>query len=485
MKIATTFLAFISFASSNGQMNPGDSSINSKMYKAQQYLSGVGEQRNEAAAFQFYLQCAELGKPQAMTMVGSMFKNGTGTEVNKEKAVEWFTKAGKTGYANGWYLLGNMYKNVPQNEQDYEKAFIYFSNGAALNDPLCEYAKAYMLYKGFGCNQDYKQASILFAKGAEKGGANSMYFYGLCFRNGYGVEINSESAKYWLTKAAKKGYISAERELSTTYPENSDVNSKEINRALKKRSLSDNKPLNSYQKVEQNLTAGIIDGNYKGYLITYDWSGQYPINTVKLDLYITHAKETLSVFWIEDDSITVPLQATITQKEIIFKETSYSRKDHNSFNKPVLYHFETARLNWMQKDDSVYLSGNLQMFSPERNEPQKPQYIKLVKYTETSSSKKQVNITNEVGIISALNNIKAYPNPFTNVIIVDFELRKGCLIKTQLITIDGKVVYTNNTSIKDAGHFTLPLQSKHIATGTYFLTLQSGKYSKTIKVVKL
>ena len=100
IKATFALILLISF-NAKAQTTINDSAINFKMYKAQQYLTGTGEPKNETTAFQLYLQCALMSKPQAMNMVGVMYKKGIGVIANKEKAIEWFTKAGNVGYANG------------------------------------------------------------------------------------------------------------------------------------------------------------------------------------------------------------------------------------------------------------------------------------------------------------------------------------------------------------------------------------------------
>lgn len=82
MKITFTIFFLAAFISIKAQSN-SDAFVNSKMFRAQQYLTGNGEQKNEAAAFELYMTCAKLGRAQAMIMVGVMYKNGMGTEVDE------------------------------------------------------------------------------------------------------------------------------------------------------------------------------------------------------------------------------------------------------------------------------------------------------------------------------------------------------------------------------------------------------------------
>ena len=81
--------------------------------------------------------------------------------------------------------------------------------------------------------------------------------------------------------------------------------------------------------------------------------------------------------------------------------------------------------------------------------------------------------------------LRAYPNPFGGTITVDFELNETCTVSTQLLTMDGKVVYNNPAGTLTAGSYTLPLQTQQIAAGYYTLVLHYGNKIRTAKVVKL
>lgn len=80
MKIAFTFIVWLFFINLNAQPSLSDSAINYKMYKAQQYYTGVGESKSLQTAFELYAECARQGYPQAMTMLGTMYIKGQGVK---------------------------------------------------------------------------------------------------------------------------------------------------------------------------------------------------------------------------------------------------------------------------------------------------------------------------------------------------------------------------------------------------------------------
>ena len=203
-------------------------------------------------------------------------------------------------------------------------------------------------------------------------------------------------------------------------------------------------------------------------MIQYDWSGVHAVSSKKLQLNITANDNDLTGQWIEDVKDTVTIKATLSSDSVIFKNTQYRRKDHYSPDTAVLYNFGNARLNLVQTSDTVFLAGNVEMFSPERKEPSKPLFVAL---------------SRTVPLIQKLV-VKTYPNPFTGVLNVDFNLLKSANIEVQLITLNGKIVYRNSAGVLEAGWYSLPIQMGHISNGTYLLKLINGNNSTLTKVMK-
>jgi uncharacterized protein len=487
MKIILTIIAVAFYLQPQAQASMPDSLLNKNLIDARQYLTGIGKPKDEARALSIYKECANAGSAKAMNALGIIYKEGVGTKADRQKGIDWFTKAGNNNYSQGWYNLGLIYKNaVVAEERNFEKAFNYFSKGVALDDDDCDYMQAYMLYKGLGCKQNYEQAAVLFEKGANLNRSGSMYFFGLCLRNGYGIALDIDKAKYWLDKAAKKNYRMATLELMTKSGENSNEKAKELATQLKAISITSTAALNTYQKLEQNISANTIEGVYEGHMIRYDWSGQHAINTSKLLLDVKYEGGKLIGNWVESDSTIVPLEATLTSKNMLFKNMQYSKTDHYSMFKAMGYSFENAKLQWNRKDGEVYLSGNIQMFSTQRNEPEKPLFIWLKRVSAKSGSANRITITNEDGSPMVLkNDLVAYPNPFDNAITVEFELKEACMVQTELFTIDGKLIYKNPAGLLEEGNYKIQVQPQQLVAGTYILVLKYGNKTQTTKVVKL
>lgn len=463
-----------------------DSVLKADLARARQHLSGRGQPKDPAAALAIYYQYCAQGNGNVMIELGQVYKAGRWLPRNTDSAAAWFNKAAEQGHAAGWYQLGLLYKDARDKTQDFAKAYGYFCKAADLGDPQSIYAKAYMLYKGLGCIQQYTEAARLFRQGALQGRNNSMYFYALCLRNGYGVPADSAQARQWLEKAAGKGNRMAVQELKAASGENGNEAAKLLARQVQAAILPTAAGTNQYQKVASEVAAEKLTGLYEGYLIQYDWSGKQVINTIPLMLTLDYANGELAGQWVEGAGDAVPLKARLTPRALVFVNTVYTKTDHYSPDRPLAYHFDEAQLQWVSRGDSTLLCGSIGMFSMSRNEPQKPQYVALVKKESGQRAGDKIKLTNTDGSpLSVKNNLLAYPNPFAQRLTVEFELAEAASVQTRLLTTDGRVVYTNPAGQLAPGYYMLTLQPQEVAAGTYLLQLQCGKDMRVAKVVKL
>jgi hypothetical protein len=380
-----------------------------------------------------------------------------------------------------YYNLGLQYKNGNGVAIDYTKAYNYFLQAANLGDAQSIYAVAYMNYKGLGCTQNYSQASALFAQGAFAGRDNSMYFYGLCFRNGYGITKNDDSAKYWLGRAAATGYKQAIQELATA-GENSNNFAKALVQQISNEAL-EGYSLSQFPGISPHLS-GMISGNYTGYLIQYDWSGQNVVNSRKLNFTISGNNGGLTGKWVEDASDSATLTATINNDTIVFTNTSYRRKDYYSPDSAILYNFGKAYLNFVEKSGSYFLAGSVTMFSPEREEPSKPLVIALSQTPVPLDIPGGDGLNNQDSAHAAPRFLSVYPNPFGTTLNVQVALPMKGQVALDVVTMSGQTAYHLDAGTMLAGTHLLSLQVGHLAPATYLLVINYNGYSESVRVVK-
>ena len=369
------------------------------------------------------------------------------------------------------YDLGLKYKNGIDTAIDFAKAYYYFDRAANLGDPQSIYAIAYMKYKGLGCEQDYTKASNLFKIGSNQGRENSMYFYGLCLRNGYGVEKNKDSAIYWLTQSANLGYMQARMELSQGMPENSKEDAKQMVKRLHNAAIPESSPLNTFKKISSRITdAKQLDGEYIGYLIQYDWSGENVISAKQLKIQLTSDHNQIFGKWSEDSTAQVSLKGIFKSGVITFSNSKYERKDHYSPQNGIPYELNSTTLNLVTLTDTVFMAGNIEMFSPIRKEPAKPLFIAV-------SRKIEKNIMESI-------SLRPFPNPFHNQLNVEFNLNETEKIVITIQTINGNIVYSNSSELLQPGSYSTLINLSRLSAGTYFVSLIHKGKTLTSKVIK-
>ena len=83
----------------------------------------------------------------------------------------------------------------------------------------------------------------------------------------------------------------------------------------------------------------------------------------------------------------------------------------------------------------------------------------------------------------ALETLKAYPNPFKEQLVVEFDAPATENYTLRLYSIDGRLQYEQRHNL-NAGLHRLEIPTPVLASGMYFLQVQSGKQSTSIKLVK-
>lgn len=372
------------------------------------------------------------------------------------------------------YNLAVEYKDGKGVPIDYIKAFKYFNKAAAMDDPQSIYAVAYMYYKGLGCKQNYDTAANLFEKGIALGKDNSLYFYGLCWRNGYGRPKNEDSAKFYLQKSADLGYRQALMELESKRAENSsDSAVQALLGKLHNAAIPNKYELNHFTKVQPKLPASeLIQGNYEGWVIQYDWSGNHIVSVKKLSLSLNYYGSRVTGLWIEDLKDSAKINATIEGDSLLFAKTSYRRTDHYSPVQLVHYNFENAKLSLVQLSDSVFLAGKIEMFSPDRREPSKPLFVALARIEPIDS------------LFLKNLELKVYPNPFEETFTLQFNIVKPRSVQVTLFDINGLAVYRNYAGKLQEGQYMLPIKTSKIASGAYILKVTFDDHEASLKLLK-
>jgi hypothetical protein len=434
------------------------------------YLHGNFVAPDKQKAKHYLLESARTGNYLSMNLLGELYLS-TKDPMLADSAIYWYSKAAGLSSGLAFHQLGRIYnEGINGVQQDFRKAGSYFNEGRKLGDANSKNMVAYYLYKGLNGKQDYAAAFNLYRELAQQKHKNAMYFLGILFRNGYGTKRNTDSARYWLQQSAMAGYNPAADELKMPTPENPE---KAIEMPVKKQSLTGN---DLYRRVRHNVNQESLPGTYTGFAARYDWSGKYIISVFPLQVTIQNAGGKITGTWIEGRD-TAYLQAKLTDSNLVFSNTGYNKIEHYTPKGPEAWQFRDARFNLLLHPDSLYISGNLQLYNPLRKEPGHPLYVHLSRV----ASNDERAITHAGGIM----NMHASPNPTTGLLKVNFTIASAQRVIITVLDLQGRPVLREEAGTLPAGTYQRDLKiASKIAQGAYALVLQAGNATKQLMIVK-
>lgn len=414
-----------------------------------------GKSLSKTAKWAVDLLCSiedESLKPTALNALGIAYLNGLGVEKDSTMAIKSFEEAGKCGYTNAYYNLGLMMKNAPLGKQDLKNALNYFEKGAELGALNCCYLAGYMYYKGLGCEQSYKRAVEYFKKDESAISLSCQYMLGLCYRNGFGVEIDEQKADEYLNKAARGNYLYAIEEILRDEAETQSSIILHDNDAKIEDSMPDVEPF-----IEQNTD---LSGNYKGIIVTYDWSGKQIVKEENLDVTFNKIGESYSGVWLQGAD-TLTINANIGTDGILrFSDTHHFMKDR---------YFEDEKIESMFQEASISLvgpslTGSLRLYSLTEREPQRPMYISLSKPLDDSAEEDPNKCY-----------MAAYPVAGTDMVEIRFILPKDVKNSSIYLT-DQNGLYTKryNSGALSAGQQRFTISTK-LNNGLYVVRMKADE----------
>lgn len=392
-------------------------------------------------------------KPVAKNALGVVYLKGLSVVQDSAKAIIYFEEAARLGHTNAYYNLGRMMKDAPRGKQDLTKAVYYFEKGAEEGNLACIYAAGYMYYKGLGCVQNYNRAVEYFKSDVKGISPSCQYMLGLCYRNGFGVEMDDQKADDLLQKASMANYQFA---IEETLRENSEVGASV--------SLSDNDEYvpASMPEIEPFLDEDTdLTGNYKGILVTYDWSGCQIINEEKIGITFSKAGNDYNGVWIQGND-TLAVKASVDEDgRLLFADSKVFMHDRYTESSKIECTFDDASLALVGSS----LTGGLRMYSLTHKEPLRPMYLSLSKTISNHADKDHYKCA-----------MTAYPVSGTGQVEVRFLLPKDVKYATLCLT-DPSGMYVKNYRLGSlaAGQQRFSIKT-NLTSGLYIVNMKADEY---------
>lgn len=438
------------------------------------YTKGSGVAINEQEGIKWLEQAAQAGYAKAWYNLGIVYQEGVSTTANPIKAIQYFEKAATAGYSSAYTAWGQMVMRENGVAQDYPLAMSIFKQGAEKGNSHCSYLQGYLYYKGFGCAQDYGLAIQHFEVSVQKNNPWGMYMLGLCYRNGYGVAIDLEKAKYYLGKSAAMGIKPSQMELADPEAENySPAQIKTVSAPISEVvTITETEAPDTFKKVKQAPITSEISGNYTGYVLRYDFSGQNIISKTALQIELNQKGKELNGEWKEIDGDTVTFNAQIQDNAIVFKNSKIDRTEHFYKGSLNSYEFKDAKLQLLQTEESLFMVGNLQLYNIKEHENEKPMYLILEK------KQAKTNQTQEV-----ISSVVIHPNPVITDFNLSFDLAKPVDVEASIYYSTGRELYRQQWKNMEKGTQTKSLVL-NAPPGYYILRLTYGTEIKTTILIK-
>ena len=220
---------------------------------------------------------------------------------------------------------------------------------------------------------------------------------------------------------------------------------------------------------------GSLEGAYAGYVVRYDWSRKHVISLTPLRAVLHKQGDELTGSWQEADQ-TTPIQASYGGGDLQFKNTSYLKKWHYTLRTPAEpWQFTDAGLQLLQTNDSVYLTGDLSLYSPVRKEPASPMYVYLSRVA-TAADKDELRTESTVA---------TWPNPFKDRVQVKFSVNGNQAVVISLVSMSGDVVSVQALGRYGAGTYTQWIDvPASVASGAYIVKVNTGTSGGNALVVK-
>jgi TPR repeat protein len=127
------------------------------------------DRRDYRRAMTTYQECAALGDPRAMAVIGNMYREGQGVPADRRQAAQWYERAAAGGSRSAQFSLGDMLEN------------------------------------GDGIPRDVARAAKLYEQSARQGFPEAQFALGISYEFGQGVQRNRKTAIYWLDQVGVQG----------------------------------------------------------------------------------------------------------------------------------------------------------------------------------------------------------------------------------------------------------------------------------------
>ena len=165
-------------------------------------LNGVGTEKDEPAAREYFEKAAQLGNAHAAYQLGKLtLADDAADEQTIRDAIEQLHRIAEDGHEGAQYALGKLYRDGDRVKRDLAEAIRWFTRTAERGNEYAQYALGKLLLE----RGNTKAALEWLEKSAVQGNQYAQYTLGKLYLLGKEVPRDREQAVEWLTKSAAQG----------------------------------------------------------------------------------------------------------------------------------------------------------------------------------------------------------------------------------------------------------------------------------------
>jgi TPR repeat protein len=168
------------------------------------YRDGNQVPKNTVKAVKWFTLAAERGDIAAQVYLAFMFFKGEGVPVSKSEALNWWMKAADNGDSKSQLLIGCMYLQGDGVDKSPSIALSWFQKAAELGELAAQVYVATLLQKGDEVPQDLATAAFWWEKAAGQGSAAAMSSLAHMLQHGIGVAKDLPQAYAWYKMAGER-----------------------------------------------------------------------------------------------------------------------------------------------------------------------------------------------------------------------------------------------------------------------------------------
>ncbi len=156
-------------------------------------------------AVEWLTKAADAGQDCAQYVLGKLHRDGVGVEKDMLQAVSWFALAAEQDNSYAAYALGKLYLEGEEVPKDMGKALRWLHRSAELGNQFAQYRLGRLLLAGEDVPKDVDEAVRLLTASADQENQYSQYQLGKLYLLGHEVERDEEAAVEWFKRSASQG----------------------------------------------------------------------------------------------------------------------------------------------------------------------------------------------------------------------------------------------------------------------------------------